>query len=266
MLSIFNWFGYRDLTRAEGFRLIRQAGFDAVLLWWDYAESGEEYRRQPELARREGLYIENIHSNDENANAIWEDTQDGQAVYEYYLQCIDGCAAFEIPTVVVHPANGEAPPASETGLLRFARLIEHAERKNVNVALENMRRASQVAQTALLLERFGSKRLGFCLDNGHYHARIEHDLDLLPRFGHRLMALHLSDNNGKRGDHRLPFDGNIDWPSQMHKIAATGYQGPTALEVMNLGYEHLPPAEFLALAYERAAKLEQLRNPELLSY
>ena len=41
MLSIFNWFGYRALTHAEGFRLIKQAGFEGVLLWWDTIDGAE---------------------------------------------------------------------------------------------------------------------------------------------------------------------------------------------------------------------------------
>ena len=36
------------------------------------------------------------------------------------------------------------------------------------------------------------------------------------------MALHLHDNDGARGQHQLPFDGHIDWPAVMKKIAATG--------------------------------------------
>ena len=262
MLSIFNWFGYRDLTHAEGFRLIRQAGFDGVLLWWATMPGGEDHRKQPALARREGLFIENLHANDEQANDFWADTQAGQAVYEYYLQSLDDCAALEVPTLVVHAANGEAPPTSEIGLDRFARLMERAERRNVNLALENMRRGSQMAQTAMLLERFVSKHLGFCFDNGHHHARRLRtpEADLLARFGHRLMALHLNDNHGVDDEHLLPFDGTIGWEEQMRLIAAAGYRGPTALEVVNKGYEGQPPEVFLAQAYERAKRLEKLRN------
>jgi len=259
MLSIFNWFGYREVTHAEGFRLIKQAGFDGVLLWWATMPGGGNHQKQPEFARREGLFVENIHANDENANAIWEDTQEGQAVYEYYLQCIDDCAAFEVPAVVVHASNGEAPPTSEIGLDRFARLLDKAQRRGVNIALENMRRASQVEQTALLLERFDSPNLGFCFDNGHHHARIAREMDMLSRFGHRLMALHLSDNHGERGEHLLPFDGTVGWQLLMRTITDKGYLGSIALEVVNEGYQDKSPEEFLALAYERAKGLEKLR-------
>ncbi|MDR2687892.1 MAG: sugar phosphate isomerase/epimerase, partial [Oscillospiraceae bacterium] len=238
MLSIFNWFGYRELTHAEGFRLIRQAGFEGVLLWWAFAEGGENYRKQPELARQAGLWVENIHANFEQANHLWEDTQAGQAVYEYYLQCVEDCAAFRVPSVVMHPgAGGSMPPVSEIGLQRFERLLDRAGQRGVNIALENMRRPACIERGALLLERFDSPRLGFCYDNGHHHARHTKEADTLAQFGHRLMSLHLSDNAGKDDLHQLPFDGTIGWPAQMRKIAETGYQGPTALEVTNYGYE-----------------------------
>ena len=265
MLSIFSWFGYQELTHAEGFRLIKQAGFDGVLLWWaSIPEGSEEYRLQPDLARREGLFIENIHANDEHATAIWEDTQEGQTVYEYYLQCIDDCAVFEIPTVVLHPAqtNPVPPPPTALALDRFKRIVDRAQRSGVNVAVENMRGAQAIARVAWVLEQIDSPRLGFCFDNGMYHARLLRtpEAELLARFGHRLMALHLSDNHGERGEHLLPFDGTIDWPAQMHAIAGKGYSGPAALEVVNTGYEEKSPEEFLTLAYERAKKLEELRR------
>ena len=263
MLSIFNWFGYKELTPAESFRLIKQAGFEGVLLWWDDDFLGPAYRLQPELARREGLYVENIHPNDKNATAIWKDTQKGQAVYEYYLRCVDDCAAFEIPTVVLHPAqtNPVPPPPNARALDRFKRIVDRAEQIGVNVAVENMRGAQAIARVAWVLEQIDSPRLGLCFDNGMHHARLLHtpEAELLARLGHRLMSLHLSDNHGMRGEHLLPFDGTVDWPAQMKAIAETGYRGPTTLEAENGGYQDKPPAEFLALAYERAVQLEALR-------
>ena len=270
MLSIFNWFGYREVNHAEGFRLIKQAGFEGVLLWWDFAERGEDYRKQPELARREGLWIENIHTNFEQSNHLWEDTQEGQAVYKYYLQCVEDCAAFEIPTMVVHPSYsfGALPPTSPLGLDRLQRVVDRAEQKGINIAMENMLRPEAIARAAWLLEQIESPRFGLCFDSGHHHARFVQtpETDLLARFGHRLMALHLHDNHGQStssdhpDEHLLSFDGTIDWAALMRKIAETGYQGPTTLEVENKGHEETPPEEFLALAYERAVKLEQLRK------
>ena len=272
MTSIFAWYGY-ELPLREHLRLIKAAGFDSVMLWWSEEPTfasypGKEYLAQPEYARDIGLGIENIHAPYWEANGLWEDTAAGQAAFDYFLKCIDDCAVLEIPAMVMHASCGEAPPESEIGLRRFALLIERAEQKGVNIALENMRRASQIEQAGALLERFDSPRFGLCYDAGHYNCRLLRtpEADFLSRFGHRLMALHLHDNEGEIAgnnnvdQHRLPFDGTIDWPVQMRLIAETGYNGATALEINNMGYEALPPQEFLNQAYERAVKLDQLRT------
>jgi len=261
MLSIFNWFGYRELSHAEGFRLIRQAGFEGVLLWWDFADGGEDYRKQPELARREGLWVENIHTPFGHVQDIWEDNAAGQALFDYYMTCVGDCAAFGIPTMVMHAHKRGIPPPADLrlGLGRFNRIVDRAEQKGVDVAMENQRSPTQMKLAAWLLEEIGSPRFGFCLDSGHHNAR-EEDVDMLARFGHRLMALHLHDNDATDDQHLLPFDGTTDWAKQMRAIAATGYKGPTTLEVVNEGYGEKSPAEFLAIAYERAKRLEQLRK------
>ncbi len=33
MITIYDWFGY-DLTISERYKLIKEAGFDGVLMWW----------------------------------------------------------------------------------------------------------------------------------------------------------------------------------------------------------------------------------------
>jgi L-ribulose-5-phosphate 3-epimerase len=50
--SIFSWFSF-NLPLEERLRTIRQAGFDATILWWD----GDDRHDQPELARRMGLTV-----------------------------------------------------------------------------------------------------------------------------------------------------------------------------------------------------------------
>ena len=65
MISIYDWFGY-EIPINERYKLIKKAGFDGVLLWWSNGfgrdVSGiDEYLKGPELARKAGLYVENIH-------------------------------------------------------------------------------------------------------------------------------------------------------------------------------------------------------------
>ena len=63
MITTFSWFGY-DLPMSENFKRIKQAGFDGVMLWWDDSFGDIEYRGNPDLVRKAGLYVENIHAPD----------------------------------------------------------------------------------------------------------------------------------------------------------------------------------------------------------
>jgi hypothetical protein len=61
MITIYDWFGYA-LPIKERYQLIKEAGFEGVLLWWsEYLDRGD-YRSGPQIAREAGLFIENIHT------------------------------------------------------------------------------------------------------------------------------------------------------------------------------------------------------------
>jgi len=264
-----DWFGYK-LPMQKRYCLVRQAGFGGAMLWYG-DDWGRAFRRKRQClrARRAGLYIENVHAPFDEVNNLWEDTPDGARVLAGYLRCAEDCARFGILTMVMHPTRGRTPPPiSELGLERFGQIVRRAEQLGVNVAMENLCQAYAIERAAWLLEQIGSPRFGLCFDAGHFNAQIatEPERDLLARFGHRLMALHLHDNEGpvlrdlEDDQHRLPFDGSTDWPRIMRAIAATGYRGPVSLEVNARPpyYEGVSPEEFLKRAHERAVKLEGL--------
>lgn len=262
MITIYDWFGY-ELPIKERYYLIKEAGFDGVLLWWSDGFGRDcfgknDYRNGPQIAREAGLFIENIHTPVQNQNNLWLDNLEGEALTDCYLQCVTDCAEFEIPTMVVHLPD-EDNPYNALGLDRIKRITEKAEQLGVNVALENLRNLTNLAY---VLEQVDSQRIGFCYDCGH-HYRYYQGKDLLSIYGSRLMALHLHDDGGKFNQHQLPFDGTIDWSTAMKKIAETGYSGATAIEAMNWDYEDLSAKEFLHKAFERVKRLEALKlyNP-----
>ena len=266
MLNFFgSWLGYEITPFAERYRLIKQAGFDGTLVWWDEeAPKQGNYRKQPEELRRAGLYLENMHSDFGHAGPLWKDSIAGQTTFEYYMMCLTDCGIFEIPTMVMHVGCGmdPLPPLDKIGLYRFARMIDKAERLSINIAIENQGCPEKTLRAMELLERFDSLRLGMCYDSGHasQHKNLGRGAEMLERFGHRLRALHLHDNDGSGDQHLPPLTetGIIDWPVLMKKIANTGYTGPTTLELGG-GTQGLKPEEYLALAYERAKKVEVLR-------
>ena len=96
----------------------------------------------------------------------------------------------------------------------------------------------------------------FCYDSGHHFGWGKGE-PYLERYGSRLAALHLHDNDGTRDQHLLPFDGAVDWPALMARLAATGYDGALTLEVQAFGrYERAMSASaFLERAH---AALERL--------
>jgi sugar phosphate isomerase/epimerase len=253
MISIYDWFGY-DLPIKERYQLIKEAGFEGVMLWWSDDFGRNYYLDAPELARKAGLFIENIHAPLRNQQALWSDNLDGEELTDRYLQCILDCHEFEIPTMVVH-LPGEGHPYSDLGMSRIGKIAEKAEQLDINVALENLQNFSNLSH---VLEKIDSKCIGFCYDCGHHYHYVP-EKDLLSMYGSRLMALHLHDDNGSNGMHGLPFDGTVDWETTMKNIAATGYTGATAIEAMYWDYEDLTAREFLQKAYEKAKRLEAMR-------
>lgn len=254
MITIYDWFGY-ELPYPERCRLIREAGFDGVLMWWsEDLGRGRDYRSGPETARKAGLFVENIHAPFALQDDIWRDMLDGEAAENLYLQCVADCAAFEIPTLVIH-LPGENLPCTPGGLDRIRRIIDRAERLEVCLAFENLRNLPNLDAVLSLTD---SERVGFCYDCGH-HYRYYPERDLLAAYGPRIKALHLHDNDGA-AMHRLPLDGEIDWRAAMRQIAKTGYSGPTAIEAMNWDYRSFSPAEFLRRAAQNARTLQALRR------
>jgi len=259
MLNIFTFFSH-PMPFAERFRLIKQAGFDGVSLWWGDDDTDQDHELQPDLARAAGLAIENVHMPFFGSNNLWNDSPMGEFVLRQHLQCIDDCAVHGIPAMVMHAVfGGVLPLINELGITRFWAIANHAEKRGINVAVENLRETNLHA--AYVLEHIDAPRLGLCYDSGHWHACKDKSpqFDFLTRFGHRLMALHLHDNHGENDDHMLPFNGTINWSTDMRNVANTGRIAvPTTLE-FNVDYEGLSPEEHLAEAYTRLKKLEMLR-------
>lgn len=262
-LSLADWFGY-ELPMEERYRLTKQAGFDGTLIWWGYAGDRDlEKQKYPDLAREQGLFVENIHASFDGANNLWLDNLAGQEYADMLNGCIDDCIRHGIPTVIVHLSNGSTPPpASEAGIDRIRRIADKAEKHCINIALENLRRPEYLRH---VFDSIDSGALKYCFDSGHQNCWAP-DQDFLSLYGARLVSLHLHDNDGLEqaygtGDqHRLPFDGTVDWQKTMNKLKEINYQGPIALEITNFGYDDLAdkPLEFLRIAYERAIKLQEL--------
>lgn len=228
MYAIYQYFGY-DLPLKERFDLIKKTGFDAVGLWRDDWFGWTGHRTYADIARAAGLQVVDGHApfvrDYDFVDALWQDSLDGETTYEIYLRALTEAAEDGIRNLVIHLEEHGTPP-NETGLRRIRRLADAAERHGVIIALENIHFHSYLTY---VFDRIVSPNLGFCYDAGHRNCN-EPDVDLLSLFGGKLVALHLHDNDGTGDQHHIPYEGSIDWKTQMSKIASAGYTGAITLE------------------------------------
>jgi len=227
--GICSWFGYK-YTYEDRIKLIKNAGFQSVMTWWgeESKEKNEPKELKPEIIRRHGLKLENVHFPFNGIDAIWKDSPDGDELLTKYLLLIDDCKTHQIPTVVMHVTGGDNPPPySQTGLDRFKRIIERAEKNGITIALENVWRLEYLDY---IFDSIESGKLKFCYDSGHENC-FTPGMDCLAKYGAKLAALHLHDNDGAKDQHQFPFSGAINWKRIITKIKELNYDGALALEI-----------------------------------
>lgn len=126
MIGIYDCFGYGlgyDVPFSERYKLIKNAGFDCVMLWWsDKFGRGPGYQEDVQLARKAGLYVENIHAPVHEQNGLSLANAEGESVFQTYMQCIKDCFEYGIPTMVIHLPNDKYP-LDDLGVKRLGVII-----------------------------------------------------------------------------------------------------------------------------------------------
>lgn len=258
--GIYYWYGFL-LPSRDCIKLIADANFDNVSFWWgdQFSKDYDEPKPNlPELARAAGLRVENVHAEYQSVNLLWEDKLESEDIIKNYISNIDDCYNLQIPVLIMHLTTGINPPMpNELGIDRIKRIIEHAEQKNIDIALENTRIIEHLDFT---YSRINSDRLKFCYDSGHANCFTKSN-DLLDKYGNKLIALHLHDNDGTADQHRIPGDGNINWFEFAQKLKQNNFHGSITLEIINEfcdKYKNLSAKQFLSEAYKKAKEISEL--------
>lgn len=252
MLGIFSWFGF-VLPMPERLRLIKEAGFDATSVWWEDEKGEPEIKKEqfPDLIRDSGLFLENIHVPFNNSNDLWSADKGLRArSLKEHMVWLEDCARYNIPLMVMHLTEGPDPPASKNyGVESLWKMTELAEKSGVKIAVENTRRADNVL---FILSAIQSDYLGLCYDSSHANLYSDKGEALLTRFGHRLLATHLSDNDGLEDKHWLPRNGQLDWQCWAKWFPSATYQGNLTLEIYPTEEEMKKgPAAFIVKAFQK---------------
>lgn len=256
-LCIYTWFGFR-YSFDKIVKLIKNAGFQSVMTWWgnEFIETdGQPKEKRPDIIRKNNLILENIHFPFSDINNIWIDSIDGQELSNKFIEYINECKIYEIPTAVMHISSGDNPPPyNQLGLDRLKRIIDKAEKENVNIALENLRKPEYLE---FIYSNIKSDKLKFCYDSGHENC-FTPNYNYLTKYNDKLIALHLHDNDGTNDQHLLPFNGSINWKNIMDQIRKANYKGSLALEIdaqyIDVSKEYTAE-EYLLEAKNRAYKL-----------
>ena len=260
--------GAGGLNIPQHIALVKQIGWDAFFTGWapDYTEEWAE------AGAKNGLIYSSIHAPFSHEYRIWNGGEDAEKEIATMIACIEDCARFDIPVMVLHTMNGFSPktPAAPTamGLDGYARIIEAGNKHGVKLAFENTEREEFLA--AVMQKFWNEPCLGFCFDSGHEHCY--RNSDMLALYGEKLCHTHLDDNFGVTGDvitwyddaHLIMGDGTVNWKHVMDRIEACRYDGILTCELTmnnkperntNGDYVKMTVDAFYARALERARAL-----------
>ena len=180
-----------------------------------------------------GMICDNFHGafNEPDGyrmNDMHHPGEAGDIMLERIMNNITNCAKHNIPVLVLHISD--EPPSTtinDSGDYRYKKLGDFARENGVTLVFENT--AGHIENFMHVWELIPEAK--FCYDNGHEFL-FSRDAKLLSHFGARLNALHITDNNGTRDNHFIPFDGIIDFEKTAKEIANTGYDGTLMLELL----------------------------------
>lgn len=257
----------------DGFRMIKEAGFDSVDFNIDTLLPGKNIRDgicECVLDAPIEDILENIIRPYKEAAAKYGVTfyqahapfpfyQLGQdAMNEYLFVIMEKCAAIcdyvDCRRMIVHPSfNGyteqmEHDEEWALNIERYSRLIPMLKKYNIICCLENMFTGykgkmygaicSDFYEAAAYVDELnaiaGEKCFGFCVDTGHALLIGKDIYTALLQVGDRVEAFHIHDNDGMNDQHIMPYTGKQDWKRFIKGVKAIGYKGTLSFETFNI--------------------------------
>ncbi|MBT4820554.1 MAG: sugar phosphate isomerase/epimerase, partial [Lentisphaerae bacterium] len=214
-----------DYARGTGdpeppLRGIAEAGFTHV--HWCHQWCTDFIYTEPEIRQVElwfaelGLKLVDLHAS-HGVEKCWADLRDyrRQAGLDLVRNRIEMTQRLEGDVITLHAPSESEDAATRTASRDAIRrsldeLSPHAERCGVRIAFENLMSHGNADQLALIFSEYPPDYVGLCYDSGHGNVTGD-GLDLLEKWQHRLIAVHLHDNDGTGDQHQLPYQGSIDW-------------------------------------------------------
>lgn len=187
----------------------------------------------------EGLQV-TIHAPFFDLNPGSHDPAVEMITMQRFRQTLAVSEALQAKLIVFHPGfdrwRYDRNPElwHERSLLFWPPLIEHAERINCRLVLENI--FEDTPDTlAILLDELDSPWLGHCFDVGHWNLFSSTPLEeWFDRLGRHIRHIHLHDNRGKADDHLPIGQGVIDFTLLFKQISGLEKRPSMTLEAHSL--------------------------------
>lgn len=248
--GVFGWYGFTQPFQ-ERIELIKKAGFDNVMLWWEdetyFGFTGR--RKMTEIVNSCGLKLDNIHLPFDDTNLLWscdKSVREKQTakIINWLHECRDAGAG----AAVMHTSDGRGIELDcKHGFESFSEIVKAAEGIKLRISLEN---TSMTEYTEFVLEEFESDYVGFCYDSSHDFINGQSCGKILDKWKHRLFSVHLSDNDGFCDRHWIPGRGIVNWNEVISTIKKTKCK-VYSMEVFPCEDEkNMAPIDFLIKARE----------------
>ncbi len=255
----------------EQLKLFKKVGFDAFFSC--YPQHNTEQLKK--VADEIGMIYQSVHAPFTRMNHLLEESEETESAKQELLDCLDECAKYNVSIMVAHPfiGFGKNTP-TELGIKNFKDVVDYALQLNINVAFENV---EGEAYLEVLMNEFKDyPNVGFCWDTGHEMCYNKHK-DMLALYGDKLIATHIDDNMGVRGNeitfqddlHLVPFDGIKDWSDAMIRLKKCGYNDILTFELkitedidnqIGTNYHNMEFSDYVKYAYASAKRLAELLN------
>lgn len=263
MLSITSDYARDEGCPQEDLERIAEAGFSHVH-WchqWntDFLYDPAEVEQISAWLRAFGLRLNDLHGSD-GVEKCWVSPREyerraGAALVKNRIAMT---RRLDSDAVIMHLGDEPEDPAERTvfwtQLRRSLDEIESCARDHrVRLAIEN----GEFGPIKTILAEYAPDYLGLCYDSGHGNL-IPNGLEELETLKHRLLAIHLHDNDGASDQHKLPFTGAINWPRLARIIATSAYKKCINLE-SNMHNAGIPnETDFLEQAFRAGTTLAQM--------
>ena len=234
-------------SQSEALRYIYEAGFRYAdySFGLDYRARKGVYEAEPNryfdriLRAADTIGIKLVQAHAPMGKPLAEDAA---AFIADTVRCIDACAAWGIPNLVVHSGYAYGLTIRETFRRNkefYAPLLERAERYGVHILVENFNKMHRegvywidnATDLLALIEYIDHPLCEAVWDIGHANLQPMPQHEEIAKLGNHLLALHVQDNMGDTDSHLAPFFGSTNMDSVMKGLADVGYNGYFTFEV-----------------------------------